>query len=162
MRIFNKYITLVLLFFIGLLPPLSAVTYEVETKYGVRDVVIPEGHSELQVLLTLAQYYYELDHEYNDLTHRVKELLSEIDEYKSVVSKYSDEMSELDTKYKKLIKDYDTLLKAENPAIRFLAGVNAELDSIGVGVGIQLLDKIQVTAFLNGLSRVQVGVTAVI
>ena len=162
MRNYLSCSLLIILILIGVIYEVDGATYEVETKYGIKELVVPDESTELQVLLILARSYYELDHEYSEITNQIEELLSTIDAYKVTVHSYQVEVAELETKYKDLIENYDILLRAKNPPMRFLAGVNAELDSIGVELGIQLLDTIQITAALSGLNRVQIGVTAVL
>ena len=78
--------------------------YEIETKYGTRTVVVPEGYTEEDVMLILAKNYYELDYEYKELSESAKKLVSDVESY-------MEENKKLREDYDNLISDYDILVE---------------------------------------------------
>ncbi len=80
----------------------AATTYEIETKYGTRTVVIPDGYSAEDVLLIVAKNYYELNEDYTSLQQSAKELAETADSYIAA-------NTELRTSYDTLVSDYEIL-----------------------------------------------------
>lgn len=93
-----------LLLLVGSFSVWAETTYEIETKYGVEQLIIPDGYTVEDVLLIVAKNYYELDHEHD-------ELLSKVDSLESSVKDYIEMNRKLREEYAKIIVDYDKLIK---------------------------------------------------
>ena len=78
--------------------------YEIDTKYGKEQVVIPDGYTAEEVLLIVAKNYYELNHEHTELEESVEKLNATIDNY-------IEQNRELRERYNALIVKYDNLIK---------------------------------------------------
>ena len=55
--------------------------YEVDTKYGTKTVVVPNGYTTDEVLCQIAKSYYELSGDFDILTVQYEELSSEVKDY---------------------------------------------------------------------------------
>lgn len=106
-------------------------TYQVETSIGTKTVVVPDGMSELDVLLYLAKFYYELDNEYQSLLISSKELAKNVETYIAENKSLREKCDELVAKYQILTKDYEELAKV-NP-LQGLFGLEITLrDNINI------------------------------
>ena len=79
-------------------------TYEIDTKYGKEQVVIPDGYTAEEVLLIVAKNYYELNYEHTELEESVEKLNATIDNY-------IEQNRELRERHNALIVKYDNLVK---------------------------------------------------
>lgn len=92
---------------------LFATSYTVETKYGEKEVVVPEGYSELDVLLIIAKNYYELYEESQELQDKVTELNGSINSYVSENQTLRTNYTNLTELYSDLIAKYEVLSKVD-------------------------------------------------
>ena len=56
----------------------SEQVFEVDTKSGIKTVVVPDGYSTEEVLCQIAKAYYELDEDYDTLTIQYEDLAEEV------------------------------------------------------------------------------------
>lgn len=122
----------------------SEQIFEVDTKYGVKTVVVPDGYSTEEVLCQIAKAYYELDEDYDTLTIQYKDLSEEIKEYIK-------DNEELRFSYDTLQKQYQALVSLQNKDslldnFRLYLSMDSSLTnkfpSMGVSGGMVLFDKL--------------------
>ena len=77
----------------------SDTVYKVNTSHGEKTVVVPEGMTCEDVMLTLAKNYYEISYEYDST-------LEDLDNLKSEVEAYVEENKTLREPRAQLEKDY--------------------------------------------------------
>lgn len=104
-----KKIFILLLLLLTLIPLYSETVYNVETAYGNKTVVIPDGYTDKEVLLIIAKSYYELNEEQKQLTEEYENLKSLLSEYKDINTSLRNLNSELQNNYDSLIKKLETL-----------------------------------------------------
>ena len=122
----------------------SEQIFEVDTKYGVKTVVVPDGYSTEEVLCQVAKAYYELDEDYDTLTIQYEDLAEEVKEYIK-------DNEELRFSYDTLQKQYQSLVSLQNKDslmdnFRLYLSMNSSLNrgfpSMGVNGGTVLFDKL--------------------
>ena len=122
----------------------SEQIFEVDTKYGVKTVVVPDGYSTEEVLCQIAKAYYELDEDYDTLTIQYEDLAEEVKEYIK-------DNEELRFSYDTLQKQYQSLISLQNKDslmdnFRLYLSMNSSLNrgfpSMGVNGGTVLFDKL--------------------
>lgn len=96
-------ITLVVLFSV------FPTTYTIDTKYGEREVVVPDGYTDKDVLLIVAKNYYEQTEDFTALQTKAEELTQQVDQYVSENQKLRDEYNDLFSLYERLVSKYQTL-----------------------------------------------------
>ena len=85
----------------------SEQIFEVDTKSGIKTVVVPDGYSTDEVLCQIAKSYYELSGDFDILTVQYDELSEEVKDY---IAKNE----ELRFSYETLQKQYQTLASLQN------------------------------------------------
>ena len=150
-----------LMLLVGSFSVWADTTYEIETKYGVEQVIIPDGYTAEEVLLIVAKNYYELNHEH-------EELLTEVESLNASVKEYIEANRELREKYLKTLNDYDTLVKdleKYNKWSNFQGFVGGAInydfkDTYGFGIkaGMFLFNKTLMTIGVSFPFSVEVGV----
>lgn len=148
-----KKFIIVLLLLICIIPLYAETRYTVETNSGTQEVIIPDDMTELDVLLYLAQSYYNLYDDYELLQSKTEALTetikSYVDDNKNLRIQYNDLIS----KYNKLVTSYKSLNNALN--YRGLIGGNIDfannftLDGISLNCGILLFQKLGVLTRLG-------------
>lgn len=143
----------------------ATTTYDIDTKYGKEQVVIPDGYTAEEVLLIVAKNYYELNHEHEELIVKAEEL-------DKSVSSYIEANRELRDKYLKILADYDNLVKeveAYGKWSNFKGFVSGSVtydfkDTYGFGIsaGMFLFNKTLLTVGVNFPFSIGVGVGFVI
>lgn len=122
----------------------ASQTFELETKYGIKTVVIPDGYTAEEVLCQVAKAYYELNEEHKILIVEYQELSDEVKEYIK-----SNE--ELRTEYINLLEKYQNLVSLQNKesfSDNFRLYINADSSiggnslSLGVNGGMMLFEKV--------------------
>lgn len=96
-------ITLVMLFSI------FPTTYTIDTKYGEREVVVPDGYTDKDVLLAIAKKYYEQTEDFDALQTKAEELTQQVDQYVSENQNLRNEYNDLFSLYERLVSKYQTL-----------------------------------------------------
>lgn len=162
----KKLIIVFCLIFLAI-PLFASTTYYVDTNKGKQPVVIPDGSTELDVLLKVAAAYYNLNDDYESLQTKVEDLTSSIEEYVA-------ENKQLRTKYDDLIKDYDLVIKKyqQLSSTKLLQGIvgtsitfgdSFSFDVFTLQAGALILEKIGVTAsvgYSNMSKKILFGVSA--
>ena len=128
----------------------ASTIYTVETDRGPQEVVIPDGYSELDVLLLLAKNYYNLSYEHDELLEKTEQLNTTLAEYMSA-------NDQLNSQYKKVIADYEDLvtkykqLSQTTPlkgliggAVEMTALNNFTFNTISLLAGVTLFERIHV------------------
>lgn len=122
----------------------ASQTFEVETKYGIKTVVILDGYTAEEVLCQVAKAYYELNEE-----HKV--LITEYQELSDEVKEYIKSNEELRTSYNDIQDKYQTLVSLQNKDsftdnFRLYINMDSSLGgnslSLGVNGGIMVFEKI--------------------
>ena len=117
-------------------------TFEIDTAYGIKTVVIPDGYTAEEVLCQVAKAYYELNEEHKELIIQYQELSEE-------VKGYIKSNEDLRTEYFHLQEQYQTLISLQNKDSlmdnsRLYMTVDSSLNnaslSVGTSVGIILLE----------------------
>ena len=117
-------------------------TFEIDTAYGIKTVVIPDGYTAEEVLCQVAKAYYELNEEHKELIIQYQELSEE-------VKGYIKSNEDLRTEYLYLQEQYQTLVSLQNKDslmdnFRLYMTVDSSLNntslSVGTSVGIILLE----------------------
>lgn len=119
-------------------------TFEIDTAYGIKTVVIPDGYTAEEVLCQVAKAYYELNEEHKELIIQYQELSEE-------VKGYIKSNEDLRTEYLHLQEQYRTLVSLQNKDslmdnFRLYMTVDSSLNntslSVGTSVGIILLENL--------------------
>lgn len=122
----------------------SEQIFEVDTKSGIKTVVVPDGYSTEEVLCQIAKAYYELDEDYDTLTIQYKDLSEEVKEYIK-------DNEELRFSYDTLQKQYQSLVSLQNKDstldnFRLYLSMDSSLTNkfpfMGVSGGMVLFDKL--------------------
>lgn len=146
-----RKIVLIVLMALLYTPVFSDITYEINTKYGKEQVVIPDGYTEKDVLLKLAEAYYEQDHDIKELEEEITNLIKASEDYIS-------ENKSLRLKYEDLIKDYDVLvnrLNLRNNLNWFKGYIGVQYSpykgqpGLGATIGSLLFNKVFISATAN-------------
>ena len=125
-----------------LAPIYSETLYTIETSYGDKTVVIPDGYTEHDVLMIIAKAYYELNEKQKQLSTEYDSLKSQLNNYIDANTSLRKTNSELQNSYDSLVKKLETLNSMGG--IRGLAGghitfLNGVLGS-GLDLGLIFLD----------------------
>lgn len=144
---------------------LADTVYEIDTKYGKEQVVIPEGYTEKDVLLIVAKNYYELNYEHTELEESVEKL-------NSTIETYIEQNRELRNKYTDILVKYDNLVKEIESYGRlsnfkgYLGGSFTydfkETYGFGITAGMFLFNKTLISISINSPFTVGVSVGFVI
>ena len=139
--------------------------YEIDTKYGTRQVVIPDGYTTEEVLLIVAKNYYELDYEHTELEESVEVL-------NTTIETYIEQNRDLREKYNELITEYDNLvseIEGYGKLSNFSGFVGGSFtynfkDTYGFGItaGVFLFNKTLISLSVNSPFTVGVSVGFVI
>lgn len=118
----------------------SGTVYKVNTSYGEKTVVVPEGMTCEDVMLTLAKNYYEISYEYDSILEDLNSLKSEVETYVEENKALRESRAQLEEDYQDLTKKQDKLLHKQNfliymkPSVIFdgyrTSGLNASLGFI--------------------------------
>ena len=161
----KKTVLIIFLIFVSIFTCFSQEIYNIPTSHGEQQVVIPDGYTALDVLLTLAKSYYELSWDYDELTETVEELTADLEAYIL-------ENQELRTKYQDLISDYQLLTSkleqlSKTTVIRALGGVGLAYSpgifSPSLYIGAEFFERFSLMTSLGFLdNKLMIGLTATI
>lgn len=142
---------LLVVFFIGSL--CAQTVYQVETASGTKDVVIPDGMTELDVLLYLAGQYYDLSDSYDILEARAETLSDAVKDYVAANRGLRVQYNQLLSDYQDLDSTYRKLLSIGN--YKAVLGLGARfsgdltMDGVDVRIGVLLMQKVGLTTSLG-------------
>lgn len=135
-----------------MVPLFAGKAYKVSTNRGEREVVIPDGSTALDVLLTLAKNYYNLSYDHEDLLIKTEQLTKDIDEYLAENKNLRTNYNELIIDYAEIVEKYKkmtgvTLLKGVAGAgVSMNASNGFKFDGVSLYLGASLFEKIQMLA----------------
>lgn len=141
-------ILFILLFvFLGIFSVYADSVYNIDTKYGVKQVVVPTGATDLEVLKLLAKNYYELSYEHDVLLEDYKKATSDTNDYITENQKLRLRYDDLIQDYELLSKKYGSLFKSKY--FKSYISVNAgfddnKLSSGGISLGVIMNDKVTI------------------
>ena len=104
-----KKIILILCMLLSVAPICAETTYTIDTEYGEKTVVIPDGYTEKDVLLVIAKNYYELNEEDKILKEKVDSLTTQVTEYVSENKVLREKNMRLQNSYSQLLDKYKSL-----------------------------------------------------
>ena len=107
----------------------SGTSYVVDTSQGEKSVVVPDGMTCEDVMLTLAKNYYEISYEYDSALEELDNLKSEVLSYIEENKSLRESQGHLEEIYQSLSKKQDKLLKKQN----FLAYIKPSMIFNGHG-----------------------------
>ena len=88
----------------------SGTSYVVDTSQGQKSVVVPDGMTCEDVMLTLAKNYYEISYEYDSALEELGNLKSEVLSYIEENKSLRESRAQLEKDYQDLTKKQDKLL----------------------------------------------------
>lgn len=97
--------------------------YKVDTSYGEKTVVVPEGLTCEDVMLILAKNYYELSYEHDNSLKELETLSNEVKNYIDENRKLRDSQAQITNDYKELVSKFDSLQRSQNFLLYVKPGV---------------------------------------
>lgn len=150
-----------------LFPCFADTVYTIDTDYGEKTVVIPDGYTEKDVLLIIAKNYYELNEEDKQLKEKINELNIQVTEYITENQSLREKNTSLTENYSQLLKKYETLNSMGFirgfvvGGLSYTIGQNSKVSSGGVDVGLILGDSFIFKCGINYPWRVDFGIGVV-
>ena len=92
----------------------SGTSYVINTSQGEKSVVVPDGMTCEDVMLTLAKNYYEISYEYDSALEELDNLKSEVLSYIEENKSLRESRAQLEKDYQDLVKKQDKLLRKQN------------------------------------------------
>ena len=92
----------------------SGTSYVINTSQGEKSVVVPDGMTCEDVMLTLAKNYYEISYEYDSALEELDNLKSEVLSYIEENKSLRESRAQLEKDYQDLTKKQDKLLSKQN------------------------------------------------
>ena len=133
----------------------ASTTYTVDTTHGPQEVVIPDGYSELDVLLILAQNYYNLSYEHDELLEKAEHLTQTVDKYITEFNKLQDQYKKVIADYKDLVAKYKELSQVKplkgliGGAVEMTATNKFTFNTVSVLAGVTLFEKVHLFTILG-------------
>ena len=109
----KKFLICIILLMIPLMC-FSGTSYVVDTSQGEKSVVVPDGMTCEDVMLTLAKNYYEISYEYDSVLEELGNLKSEVLSYIEENKSLRESRAQLEKDYQDLTKKQDKLLSKQN------------------------------------------------
>ena len=109
----KKFLICIILLMIPLMC-FSGTSYVVDTSQGEKSVVVPDGMTCEDVMLTLAKNYYEISYEYDSALEELDNLKSEVLSYIEENKSLRESRAQLEKDYQDLAKKQDKLLSKQN------------------------------------------------
>ena len=155
-----KKIILILCILLSVAPLCAETTYIVDTEYGEKTVVIPDGYTEKDVLLVIAKNYYELNEEDKILKEKVDSLTTQVSSYMEENKHLRQSNSTLQEKYDSLVKKQESLNSMgfiRGFTVGYLSFVR-QVTSGGVDVGVILGDSFIIKGSFSYPTLFSVGI----
>lgn len=134
-----------------IMPVYSVTTYTIETAYGDKTVVVPDGYTDKDVLLIVAKSYYELNEEQKQLTSEYETLKTQLSEYININTSLREINSELQNNYDTVVRKLETLNSMG--MVKGLVGGHLsffdKVSSGGLDIGIIFSDTYIINASVN-------------
>lgn len=133
--------------------PVFATSYEIMTDKGKQEVVVPDGYDPLDVLLIIAQNYYNLNYKYEEIVVDYEKLTDKANSYIEANNQLRANYYALESKFEDLSKAFENLSKEYSKATRsdliksqvgFQLGYNPFVQKLNIGMtyGAVLMEKV--------------------
>lgn len=133
--------------------PVFATSYEIMTDRGKQEVVVPDGYDPLDVLLIIAQNYYNLNYKYEEIVIDYEKLTDKANSYIEANNQLRANYCALESKFEDLSKAFENLSKEYSKATKidliksqvgFQLGYNPFVQKFNIGMtyGAVLMEKV--------------------
>ena len=133
--------------------PVFATSYEIMTDRGKQEVVVPDGYDPLDVLLIIAQNYYNLNYKYEEIVVDYEKLTDKANSYIEANNQLRANYCALESKFEDLSKAFENLSKEYSKATKidliksqvgFQLGYNPFIQKLNIGMtyGAVLMEKV--------------------
>ena len=133
--------------------PVFATSYEIMTDRGKQEVVVPDGYDPLDVLLIIAQNYYNLNYKYEEIVIDYEKLTDKANSYIEANNQLRANYCALESKFEDLSKAFENLSKEYSKTTRidliksqvgFQLGYNPFVQKLNIGMtyGAVLMEKV--------------------
>ena len=133
--------------------PVFATSYEIMTDKGKQEVVVPDGYDPLDVLLIIAQNYYNLNYKYEEIVVDYEKLTDKANSYIEANNQLRANYCALESKFEDLSKAFENLSKEYSKATKidliksqvgFQLGYNPFVQKLNIGMtyGAVLMEKV--------------------
>ena len=133
--------------------PVFATSYEIMTDKGKQEVVVPDGYDPLDVLLIIAQNYYNLNYKYEEIVIDYEKLTDKANSYIEANNQLRANYYALESKFEDLSKAFENLSKEYSKATKidliksqvgFQLGYNPFVQKLNIGMtyGAVLMEKV--------------------
>ena len=133
--------------------PVFATSYEIMTDRGKQQVVVPDGYDPLDVLLIIAQNYYNLNYKYEEIVIDYEKLTDKANSYIEANNQLRANYCALESKFENLSKAFENLSKEYSKATKidliksqvgFQLGYNPFVQKLNIGMtyGAVLMEKV--------------------
>ena len=133
--------------------PVFATSYEIMTDKGKQEVVVPDGYDPLDVLLIIAQNYYNLNYKYEEIVIDYEKLTDKANSYIEANNQLRANYCALESKFEDLSKAFENLSKEYSKATKidliksqvgFQLGYNPFVQKLNIGItyGAVLMEKV--------------------
>ena len=133
--------------------PVFATSYEIMTDKGKQEVVVPDGYDPLDVLLIIAQNYYNLNYKYEEIVVDYEKLTDKANSYIEANNQLRANYCALESKFEDLSKAFENLSKEYSKATKidliksqvgFQLGYNPFIQKLNIGMtyGAVLMEKV--------------------
>ena len=133
--------------------PVFATSYEIMTDKGKQEVVVPDGYDPLDVLLIIAQNYYNLNYKYEEIVIDYEKLTDKANSYIEANNQLRANYCALESKFENLSKAFENLSKEYSKATKidliksqvgFQLGYNPFVQKLNIGMtyGAVLMEKV--------------------
>ena len=140
--------------------PVFATSYEIMTDRGKQEVVVPDGYDPLDVLLIIAQNYYNLNYKYEEIVIDYEKLTDKANSYIEANNQLRANYCALESKFEDLSKAFENLSKEYSKATRidliksqvgFQLGYNPFIQKLNIGMtyGAVLMEKVNLLSSIN-------------
>ena len=140
--------------------PVFATSYEIMTDRGKQEVVVPDGYDPLDVLLIIAQNYYNLNYKYEEIVIDYEKLTDKANSYIEANNQLRANYCALESKFEDLSKAFENLSKEYSKATRidliksqigFQLGYNPFVQKLNIGMtyGAVLMEKVNLLSSIN-------------
>ena len=133
--------------------PVFATSYEIMTDKGKQEVVVPDGYDPLDVLLIIAQNYYNLNYKYEEIVIDYEKLTDKANSYIEANNQLRANYCALESKFEDLSKAFENQSKEYSKATKidliksqvgFQLGYNPFVQKLNIGMtyGAVLMEKV--------------------
>ena len=140
--------------------PVFATSYDIMTDRGKQEVVVPDGYDPLDVLLIIAQNYYNLNYKYEEIVIDYEKLTDKANSYIEANNQLRANYCALESKFEDLSKAFENLSKEYSKATKidliksqvgFQLGYNPFVQKLNIGMtyGAVLMEKVNLLSSIN-------------